>query len=87
MLFFKVYFVVCVSFKKRKCAQTPNYYTAHLFYRTPKVAASVKACNITKIRLFYGCFFVNFLKISERFFDALQEFSNSLQKYWQKNVC
>ena len=33
------------------------------FYRTPLVAASVKACNFTKIRLCHWCFFVNFLKI------------------------
>ena len=24
---------------------------------------------------------------SERFFDALQEFTKSSQKYWQKHVC
>ena len=40
----------------------------HLFYRTPPVAASVKACNFTKIRLCHGCFFVNFLKILRMFF-------------------
>ena len=39
-----------------------------IFYRTPQVAASVKAYNFTKIRLRYGCFFVNFLKISGTFF-------------------
>ena len=58
------------------------------FYRTPLLAASVKACNFTKIRLRHGCFFVNFLKISEkRFLDALQEFFKSLQKHWWQNVC
>ena len=58
------------------------------FYRTPPLAASVKACNFTKIKFWHRCFFANFLKISKkRFFDAMQEFSKSSQKYWQKNVC
>ena len=58
----------------------------HFFYRTPPLAASLKGCNFTKIRLRHGCF-VNFLKISERFFDAQQEFSKTSQKHWRKNVC
>ena len=39
-----------------------------IFYRTPQVAASVKAYNFAKIRLRYGCFLVNFLKIFGTFF-------------------
>ena len=40
-----------------------------IFYRTPQVAASVKACNFTKIRLCRGwVFFVDFLKIFRTFF-------------------
>ena len=35
-----------------------------IFYRTPQVAASVKTCNFTKIRLCHmWVFFVDFLKI------------------------
>ena len=44
------------------------------FYRTPSLAASVKACNFTIIRLLQGCvFLLTFEKFSECFFDALQE--------------
>ena len=39
-----------------------------IFCRTSQVAASVKACNFTKIRLRRGCFFVNFIKIFGTFF-------------------
>ena len=54
-----------------------------IFYRTPQVAASVKACNFTKIRLCHGWVFLwTFQKFSERFFDALQEFSENSQNYW-----
>ena len=42
------------------------------FYRTPPVAASVKFWNYIKIRLCWWCFFVNFLKVSEHFFDVLR---------------
>ena len=35
--------------------QTP--FSEHLFYRTP-LAASVKACNFTKIKFRHGCFFL-----------------------------
>ena len=58
------------------------------FYRTPQVAASVKVCNLTKIRFRHGCFFVNFLKILGTFFfffvDALQEFFKNSKNYWRK---
>ena len=38
-----------------------------LLYRTPPVAAFVKACNFTKKRLRCGVFFVNFLEIFRMF--------------------
>ena len=53
------------------------------FYRTHPVVAPVKACNFTNIRLHHGCIFVNFLKLSETYFDAPLEFSKSSQKYWR----
>ena len=49
------------------------------FYRTPQVSASEKACNFTKIRLRHE---FSFCEFSERFFDALQEFSKNSQNYW-----
>ena len=54
------------------------------FYRTHPVAAPVKACNFTRIRLRQGWFFVNVLKLFGTYFDALLEFSESSQKYWRK---
>ena len=58
------------------------------FYRTPPLAAPVEACNFIKIRIRHGWFFEDFLTISKNvFFDALQEYSRSSQKYWRKNVC
>ena len=54
------------------------------FYRTHPVAAPVKACNFTNIRLQHGWFFVNLLKLFGTYFDALLEFSKSSQKYWRK---
>ena len=64
-----------------------NSFKNTLFYRTSSLVTSVKACNFTKIRLRQG-YFMNFLKIyKKRFFDELQEFSKSSQKYWRENVC
>ena len=54
------------------------------FNRTHLVAAPVKAGNFTNIRLWHGWFFVNVLKLFETYFDALLEFSENSQKYWQK---
>ena len=54
------------------------------FYRTYPVAAPVKVCNFTRLRLRHGWFFVNFLKLFGTYFDALLEFYKSSQKYWRK---
>ena len=58
------------------------------FHRTHPVAAPVKVCNFTNIRLvvgwLHGCFFMNFLKPFGTYFDALLQFSKSSQKYSQK---
>ena len=52
------------------------------------VAAFVKACNFTKERLCHGFFFFcKRSKIFGTFFDALQQFSKSSQKYWRKIFC
>ena len=51
-------------------------------YRTPLLAASVKACNFTKIRFATGVFFVNFLKISkELLLMHCKKFTKVLVKY------
>ena len=49
------------------------------FYRTPPLAASVKACNFTKIKFVSVVFFVNFLKISKECF--LMRCKNFLKVY------
>ena len=54
------------------------------FHRTHLVAAPVKACNFTSIRLRHRWFFVNNPKRFWTYLDALLEFSKSSQKDWQK---
>ena len=77
--------ILLVSDKVLFCGFCKHLSKDTFSYRTPPLAASVKACNVNKIRLNHGCLVVNFLKISKKcFFDALQEFSKSSQKYWQE---
>ena len=61
-----------------------NTFLRTSFYRTHPVAAPVKGCNVTNVRLRHGRLFVNVLKLFGTYFYALLEFSKSSQKYWRK---